>query len=448
MTYAVILQSNPTKAVTRQTAIVPDSVRGVRIFTRNGSGQRGSAGAWQERLPSTSIHETLVGEPTAIAITDNDERDLASGNTPSVLLQKLVRKCSGFTEVTVTPFDSVFSEIVAEAKRDPEALGIYTASRPQTLSPAIEVIRETVAQPVAPPVAPVAPTESVIQVHAPSEFAVALSVPQLTDPQVSVYIPRTDVYGMNETDVFKFAQQNQRVIGIEGHAGTGKTSSARYNSAVLGLPFLRVECSFSIEDSVTQGKFVPDGNGGLRWEYSALARAIQEPAVILLNEASRMSPKNAPLFLGLLEERELIISQHLGETIKVHPECIFVLDYNSNYRGTAGLDQALQDRMGIKVTYKWSEEAEAIRVPSESLRQLAKELRIGAELEDKFSTPVTTRLLLNFVEQAKGLSFNFAVQSFLNAFPIEEQDALRMLVEVYSSNIATELGASLVGLNL
>jgi MoxR-like ATPase len=341
--------------------------------------------------------------------------------------------------------ESLLAKFTADAVADPEAFAIYQNSSPAMVtwqpayqqgpaviasSPAVQVARETSTEPVA------------------SDSFMQFTMPQLSDPDVSVYIPRTDVYGKSEVEVFDFARATQEVVAIDGHAGTGKTSSARHYSALRGLPFLRLEMTQSIDTSVTQGKFVPDGVGGLKWVYSPLARLIQEPSVILLNEFTRTSPKNATLFTGLLEERQLLIDSHLGEVIPVHPETLFVVDYNSGYRGTQGIDQAIFDRFNIKLKFQWSEEAEAKRIPSPALREFAKALRVGAELEDKYSTPVSTRLLLNFVKQSQGLSLPFAVEVFLNAFPVEEQDAIKMLFQVYSANIASELGCSTDGLNI
>jgi hypothetical protein len=337
---------------------------------------------------------------------------------------------------------SVIDRLKAEVAGNGDAFAVYQSAGQLSATPAVQVLHQTAPQPVVQPASMEAPMASEAMEY--QQF----SVPELTDPEVAVYIPRTDVYGKSEVEIFDFARSSSEVVAIDGHAGTGKTSSARHYSALRGLPFLRVECHQSLDTSVTQGKFVPDGVGGLKWVYSPLARLIQQPSVILLNEFTRTSPKNAPLFLGLLEERQLLIDSHLGEVIPVHPETLFIADYNSGYRGTAQLDQALFDRFNIKLKFGWSEEAERVRIGSPALREFANALRKGAELEDKYSTPVSTRLLLNFVKQSKGLGLQFAVQSFLNAFPVEEQDAIKMLLQVYSANIATELNVSADGLNL
>lgn len=447
-TYAVILQSAVQAGAIRQTVLVPQAGT-VRVFTRLGSGNRGTAGAWRESAPIGNIaNERLIGLPASVAVTTNDQADLNdSSAVPSVLLQKLVRKVAGQTQLnpdSTQTLEAVMDRLTAEVVADAQAFAVYQST--------VQVMASTPTVQVVAPVAQPVVAKPVVSVSAPvpseTEQFMQFTVPALTDPDVACYIPRSDVYGKAEVEVYDFARANQEVVAIDGHAGTGKTSSARHYSALRGLPFYRVECHQSLDTSVTQGKFVPDGVGGLKWVYSPLARLIQQPSVILLNEFTRTSPKNAPLFLSLLEERQLLIDSHLGEVIPVHPECLFIADYNSGYRGTAQLDQALFDRFNVKLKFGWSEEAERVRIPSEALREFANAMRKGAELEDKYSTPVSTRLLLNFVKQAQGLSLQFAVQSFMNAFPAEEQDAIKMLLAVYSSNIATELNVSTDGLEL
>jgi len=443
--FGVIVQSAPTNGAVRQTAVIPHA-GSARVFTRMGAGQRGSSGAWLETLPAGNLEfERLLGEPASVAITETDAKALDQDPAPTVLLQKLARRVNNIATLNPDPaqtLQAVLADLTKVAVDDPASLVIYSG-KPQLGGslPVIQVVGGI--PPLANRPAPVAPTAPVVAPTASDpELVFQLRVPQLTDSDVTSYIPRSDIYGVSEDALYDFCRRSGKNLGLEGHAGTGKTSSARYQSARWGVPFLTLECGIMLTDADTQGKYVPDGLGGLRWVNAPLVEAIQQPSIVLLNEVTRMPAKSAQLFLRLLQERELQLSNHFGEVIQVHPECVFVADFNSGYRGTTPLDQAFADRLGTKVVFSWSEEAESKRIPSPALLEFAKGLRIGAELEGKYSVPVTTRLLLNFVDHAKGLGFNFAVQSFVNAFPVEEQDAFKMLFAVYSDNIANELGVT------
>jgi MoxR-like ATPase len=276
--------------------------------------------------------------------------------------------------------------------------------------------------------------------HVPQRDELApLIVPSLKD--VESYVERTLPGGKSETEVYDFARAKGHAVAIFGHSGTGKTSSARNYAAQRQLPFVPFECNPQTDEEVVQGTYIPTGNGTeLAWRYSQLATAIQQPSVILLNESNRMSAKANALFLHLLQERELIISRHKNEVIPVHPGVLFVTDANPGYQGTTKHDQAFLDRFAITLEFEYDREVEKHFIPSTSLLDLAQQLREQAEREDRYrDTPVSTRLLINFVEHAKGLGMEFAIASFLASFAADERDALRMVVEVYSTRIAEEL---------
>jgi hypothetical protein len=57
-----------------------------------------------------------------------------------------------------------------------------------------------------------------------------------------------------------------------------------------------------------------------------------------------------------------------------------------------------------------------------------------------FETPVSPRILKTFEKLAKGLSFEFACDVFVNNFTDEERPAVKMLLEGTSYNIREELG--------
>ena len=273
------------------------------------------------------------------------------------------------------------------------------------------------------------------------ELWASLTTPTLED--VKHYVERTLPGGKSETEVYDFARARSEAVAIFGHAGTGKTSSAKHYAGVRALPLVVFECNPQVDEEVVQGTFVATGNGNeLTWRYSALAAALAQPAVVVLNESNRMSAKASALFLRILQERELQVSRHHNEVIKVHPECLIITDANPGYRGTVSSDQAFLDRFAVTLEFKYDTEVEKHFIPSSSLLALATSLREQAEREDRWSTPISTRLLENFVAQAQGLGMAFAIESFVMAFPVEERDALKMLFEVSSELIATELGVT------
>jgi len=288
--------------------------------------------------------------------------------------------------------------------------------------------------------------EMAFQSLAPTSGAEAV----LVVPDVQPYFPR-EFEGVTEETIYDYARKTQQNVLLTGDAGTGKTSSARNYAAKNGLPFVTVECTQQIDQSITQGRFIPTGVGNsVAWKYSQLATAIQRPAVILINELTRMTPKAASLFLRLLQERELLI-EPLNEVIKVHPDTIFIADQNTGvgYVGTSKQDNALVDRFNLKLEFHYDSKIESKFIKSTALLEFATSIRQAAEQNDQFSVPMSTRALINFQAQASHLGFVFAANSLLNNFPKSdgEREAIKMRFDADSLTIASELGVDYANYN-
>ena len=388
--FAVIMQSSREvwgETHTRQTAIIPmlpDPKSGVarapRVFYRSNA-TRGVSGAWTESTPSFVHDEVALGQPRAIKLTENNREMLEFPITPQTVMQRLLRELDESPVQGSLAAQDVYDELVHIANINPVILVQYTVDvvvpvMPQVLAPtpvvaepvvntpeAIESIvdepqplvlsAETVAIPITithPPIESEPLMEPTMAFQAVTQVTETASV--LTIPDVQTYFPRVHS-GKTEEEILSYAQATQQAVLFTGAAGTGKTSSARHYAATHQLPFVTIECTQQIDQTVTQGRFIPTADGQVRWLDSQLATAIQQPSVILFNELTRMSPKAASLFLRLLEERELAI-EPLNKVIKVHPECLIIADQNTGYgyTGTSKQDIALVDRFNIKVNIK------------------------------------------------------------------------------------------------
>lgn len=466
--FAVITQSRTNMGV-RQTAVVPMPDKTVRVFTRIGA-VRGVAGAWKEEAPLFDTGEMVEGQSTAITITPNDYRDLQYPITPTTLLQKLVRTTT--LGATRTSARTEYETLHHLASTDPVQLVAYTKAHqaPIVQTPAIQVVAEPepiavavqhVVEQFTPPVTEElldAVTEAVVEAtptHTQHESESAMTNlfqatihnnsrdAVLVVPEVKPYFSRV-IDGVDETTVYDYARRTQQNVLLTGHAGTGKTSSARNYAATHQLPFVTIECTMQIDQSITQGRFVPTGVGNsVEWKYSQLATAVRQPSVVLINELTRMTPKSASLFLRLLEEREIVI-EPLNEVIKVHPEVLFIADQNTGlgYTGTSTQDNALLDRFNIKMEFQYDTEIEAQFIKSQALLDFAQAIRVAAETNDEFSVPMSTRALINFQANAQNLGFNFAVNALLNNYPKldGEREAIKLRFDADADTIASELG--------
>lgn len=487
--FAVITQSQfeyPWGATEiRQTVVIPmlnDPKTGMnrapRVFSRTRA-TRGVSGAWQESSPNFEPNEVDYGEIRAIKLTDNNRQMLEFPLTPQTVMQRLLRTVDEFTNVKTSSAADTFADLLELATINPVGLAVYTldipqASVPVLVSPPVLDQEEPVEDSLEPIEAVVSlePIEAVVDVptvelvehielpvtitHPPTESETLVestmsfqSTTQVTEtasvltiPDVQPYFPRTH-FGKTEDEILSWAQSTQQSVLFTGPAGTGKTSSARHFAATHKLPFVVIECTQQVDQTVTQGRFVPTADGGVRWLDSQLATAIQQPSVILFNELTRMPAKAASLFLRLLAERELAI-EPLNKVIKVHPECLIIADQNIGYgyTGTSKQDNALLDRFNIKVEFKYDIDIEAQFIKSPALLAFAQGVRVSTDANDEFSVPMSTRALLNFQAQAQALGFEFAVNSLLNNFPKTdgEREAIKMRLDADASTIANELG--------
>jgi hypothetical protein len=454
--FAVILQESSPYGI-KQYAVIPQPDGTVRELMREGKNLRGTAGAWGPKPEHHTMTGMLVGEPVAIQLTASDYRDLQYPITPTTLVQKLVRTVKDENTVGTKSFEQIYSQVLETAQDSPGTLGVYLSNampQPVTVSPSIQVVQQPAVRPEFIPTLHPQQSEYEVYIGEPIESESPMQygtvAPSLSDshavltvPDAELYISRK-FYGNTEEEIYDTARANGWNVLLTGDAGTGKTSSARNYAAQHGLPFVTIECTQQIDQSITQGRFVPTGVGNsTQWKYSQLATAIQQPSVILINELTRMTPKAASLFLRLLQERELLI-EPMNEVIKVHPDVLFIADQNTGlgYTGTSKQDAALVDRFNIKLEFHYDKDIEAKFIPSPTLLEFAASIRQASELNDEFSVPMSTRILKNFVSQARSLNFEFAINSMLSNYPKMdgEREGIKMRFDADASQIADELG--------
>lgn len=431
--YATVIKSMTTSGI--RTVVIAPVVGGVKVFSRMGEG-RGAGNAWSEGEVSIDPTEQLVGLPQSLMITPSEHKMLAVPIIPSMFLWKLSKTLQGVYITTGHKTQDVYNDIVSLMQTNPLAVGQYSPSPVQ--QPVVQAVATPVQlTPIEQPTPDVeeTPMQYVTPQHHEADSP-------LTVPEFKPYVER-EFEGLKESEIYDWARANQLNVLLTGDAGTGKTSSARNYAHIRNLPFVVIECTQQIDQSVTQGRYVPTAGREARWVDSQLVTIIQQPGVVLLNEMTRMSPKAAVLFLRLLEERELIIDT-TNRVIKVHPDCIFIADQNtgSAYTGTSRQDGALVDRFNVKLEFKYDINIEKKFIDSPTLLQFANSIREASEATDEFSIPMSTRMLQNFQLQARGLGMGFAIQTLLNSFPKldGERDAIKMRLEADLDTISAEFG--------
>jgi hypothetical protein len=438
--YAAMMKSQTSTGEMRTIAVVP-TTEDVRIFSRLGEG-RGRAGAWMEGDVLIEQDELLVGQPVSLKTTPSEDRVINSTITPSMFLVKLGKKLPDTTKASSRLALEEFQNLLDQALNDPSSLSVYEQAIVQVTQVSPQpVVQEQVAipLPVQSEMSKETPMETVTPMHASTDAVLVI-------PEAKSYFSRVMDGKVTDVQVADYARKNQKTLLITGPAGTGKTSFTHHYAAINHLPYVVIEGSRQIDESKVHGRFFPTGVGNsVVWKDSQFLTAIQQPSVILINELSRMPAKAADLFLRVLNERELIIDQ-LNKVVKVHPDCLFVVDQNTGtgYAVTKQ-DIALVDRMQPKLEFDYDIEVERKFIPSESLLQFAHSIREAAKTTDQFTTPMSPRILMNFIDQAKHLNLGFAVSSLLNNFPKDdgEREAIKMRLDADIDAIASEIGVSL-----
>jgi MoxR-like ATPase len=234
---------------------------------------------------------------------------------------------------------------------------------------------------------------------------------------------------------------------LQGDAGTGKTTSAMAYASKRKMNFFAIPSNNAIDFTQLVGGLFPDENGKLKWIDGAVTKIVREGGLLLINELNN-APKNLSQYLmSLLDDRRCItLMSHDNEVITAHPDLLVVADMNPNYRGTQLLNEAWKDRFEIKLNYDYDNKIEKQIITSVSLLELANGMRSTLRVNDAsnpstiFETPVSTRILKTFEKLAKGLSYDFASDVFVNNFSDDERPAVRMLLEGNDYNIKSDLG--------
>lgn len=463
-----ILMLSQSPVGLRQTVIAKTSDQH-RTFTRVGFA-RGLAATWAElrndMLEEELYYEPVLGTVKVIAMTAAHVRDVNYiGRTPNNVLQAILKNLPHQLSASPDLLGDVFMDMQYNISNNPANLTRYMSTSYPVLAippvtpviPIAEVVETPVALAVefdrqpsrAPtqttPTPVLALATTVAEAITDSETLRELAV--LSSPEKFLYIERK-FQGVLETEMYDKSTKLKWNVMLSGDAGTGKSSSARNLAVQRNVPFVVVECNQQIDLSVTQGRFVPGPDGKtLKWVYSQLATAIQQPSVILLNEFTRMNPKSSALFMRILEERELAVDT-FNEVLKIHPECQIIADANMGgmYSGTTRADAAFLDRFLMKLQFEYDTALESKFLPYPALLNFASAIRKASDLgQQDFTVPMSTRLLKGFVSQAQEFNWKFAVERLLSSFPSDtgERNAVKTRLEADAPAIAQEIGIAI-----
>jgi MoxR-like ATPase len=246
-------------------------------------------------------------------------------------------------------------------------------------------------------------------------------------------------HGTPDFAIFDYAMATKKNVLLEGPTGAAKTMAVTAYAAKNGLMMASIPSNVGIEPSQLFGKHVPEPGGGFKWVDGPVTYVVRHGGVLLWNEINFTPPRVATVMFGLLDRRrEIVLLDHEGEIIRAHEDLFIIADMNPGYQGTTEMNAALRNRFSIQLKWDYDAAVEKKLVSSDTLRQAANDIRSRVE-QGEFETPVSTNMLIEFEDVARGIGMDIAVMNFVNHFSQDERSPIKLVFDTMRANIENEL---------
>ncbi len=432
-----VLEGQPAQA---QTLLIGTDTE-VIGYHRVSNGAKGRGQAWQ---PMTDLPTSpITHNPVAVVLSDRDLVMLQLGQITNIGIKALYA-----LETATAPSSPSAHDFTVEGLRDrlingDNTLAEYVTDKRRSqglsLKPITGVLPISATATTA-PVTPIKPIEQVAN-KAMSDSLVNAMVTVPDKAFSKAYINRKVVGGLTDFEILDFAMKSNKNVLIEGHAGSGKTAMVQAYASARGYRYFNVACHIGLEASHLIGRWIPTPDGHFRWQDGAVTEIVRNGGVLLFNEINFAPERFLTFIFSLLDyRREIQLMENGGEVIKAHPDLLIVADMNPDYRGTRPLNQALADRFPERLVFPYDNAIEQKLLGSKALLDMANQLRTEFD-KGTINTPISTRSLVAFVDNAKALGMDFATYCYINSFEgDEERSAVRLLLTTHRDNIASDFG--------
>lgn len=445
MSYAILISGQVNSTDTRQLIIASHSGNHY-AWSRTTNGGRGESNSWSADnyddvlIVANHLAYPIIGEVLSSPLTEVDVSAITNGEIPNVLIQKLTKqyRLRHTTVDNTRTIQSVVVEVAQLIAQDPALLSKYRSDGRSDKNATVKTQSEGTKQMTT--INPIANSPIVInRVERDTTESTLAYIPSLTSESVRTYVPRKFAGGLSEEQLYTYALKSKKNVSIQGHAGTGKTTSLMTFSAKHGLEFGSMSCNAGVEPSQFFGRYVPNAEGKLEWRDGLFTHFFRHGGVLVIDEANFLPQKIASVLHGVLDDRRVLtLLEHDGEVITAHENLLIAMCYNDGYKGTSKFNEAFADRFWIKLNFEYDTEIERKFIPSNTLLELAKSMRADT-IAGVYETPVSTRLLKQFVDLAQNLSYDFAVDNFVNNFRDDERSSVKLLLDSQRHNLEQEL---------
>jgi MoxR-like ATPase len=445
MTYAILI-SGKVSAVDTYQVIIASHNANVFAWTRTTNGGRGESNSWSvkdfDELVNQDIPLSLIGEVLSTPLTEIDRQAIDTNQMPVVLIQKLTKqyRLRNLNVDDSLNVEDVISEVNLLIAQDPALLSKYRSDgrSDKNATTKTEGTKQMTVRNTINPIANEAIVINKVERNDNEQRTLAF-IPSLTSEAVRTYVPRKFAGGLSEEQLYTYALKSKKNVSIQGHAGTGKTTSLMTFSAKNGLEFGSMSCNAGVEPSQFFGRYVPNAEGKLVWRDGLFTHFFRNGGVLVIDEANFLPQKIASVLHGVLDDRRVLtLLEHDGEVITANENLLIAMCYNDGYKGTSKFNEAFADGFWIKLNFEYDTDIEKKFIPSNTLLELAKSMRADT-IAGVYETPVSTRLLKQFVDLAQNLSYDFAVDNFVNNFREDERSSVKLLLDSQRHNLELEL---------
>ena len=241
-----------------------------------------------------------------------------------------------------------------------------------------------------------------------------------------------------EVDVFEHAYKNKLPLLLKGPTGTGKSRYVEYMAHTLNKNLITVACHEETSATDLIGRYIIKGAETV-WQDGPLTKAVQEGAIIYLDEIAEARPDIIVSIHSLTDYRRVLYIDKLGQEIVANPSFMLVASFNPGYqKGFKELKPSTRQRF-VALSFEYpAEKLEQEIVASESgvdegiarkLVTIGNKIRNLTELG--LTETVSTRLLVDAGKLIhSGLPKRLAVKSAVVEPLTDDIDTLNALSDL------------------
>ncbi|WP_194909626.1 AAA family ATPase [Catenulispora rubra] len=250
----------------------------------------------------------------------------------------------------------------------------------------------------------------------------ALAVAPIARPNGQLYHPRK-LASLPDVEVLQRLRAANVPVLLYGPPGTGKTSLIE--AAFGDLITVAGDGDTTTGDLI--GEYTQKADGGYEFIYGPLVNAMLEGKVLLLDDATLISPKVlAALYPAMDGRRQIIVKAHKGETITAAEGFYVIAGHNPGVHG-AILTEALSSRFSVQIQVGSDYQlARALNIPRKAVavaEKIAEQVESGA-----LGWAPQLRELLAFAKVADLLGIDAAFANLVGVAPIEDRDVIAEIV--------------------